>query len=128
MLSVSNAPYSSFWLVCLLLAQFAPGDQAFLDLHLAALLRWFVIAFLCAEVILRDEMIRVIVAVFVAFAVAKPRGSGIMRIAKMLGNGECAPAANVLQCGINGDDAAVAFWGGGDVEGGFSDGNAGFGP
>ena len=70
----------------------------------------------------------VVMTVLVAFAVAETFGAGVMRIPQMFGHGQSAARAHVLQRRINGQDAAVALMGSGDVESGLGDRNARFRP
>src|SRR5262245_41833547 len=73
--------------VAALAGQFTPGGDALLDLLLDPLLGRFVIALLGSKIILGHKMPRMIVAILVAFAMAEPRGAGIMRVSQVLGNG-----------------------------------------
>src|SRR5439155_12251215 len=99
-----------------------PFCDAFFYLLFGALVGRFAV-FLCrAEVILGDEMIRVIVAVFVAFSVAELSRAFVMRIPQMFGYGESATGADIVECGIDRKNGAVTFRRGGDVKGGFGNG------
>ena len=64
----------------------------------------------------------------IVFAMAEPLGTRVVGVAQIGGHGEGAARSDFGKGGVDGDDGAVALWGGGDVESGFSDGDARFGP
>src|ERR1051325_1579011 len=73
-------------------------------------------------------MVRKIVRIFVPFAVTEAFSALIVGIAQVLGNGQCATGFDVFEGGVDGENAAVAFVRGGNVQGSFGEGNAGLGP
>src|SRR5664280_2580281 len=84
-----------------------PFLDPLLDLLLHALLGRLVVTFLGAQIILDDEMLRVVVRVLVALAVAEPLGAVVAGIAQVFGHGQGASGLNVLQRRIDGYDGAV---------------------
>ena len=92
-----------------------------LDLLLRSLLGRFVKPARGSEVILRNEVPREVVRVFVSFAVAKFRGSGIMGVLKVGRNGNCFAGPNICKGGIDCLDDAVAFVRARDVDGRLGD-------
>ena len=70
------------------------------------------------QVGLGDEAAREVVWVEVAMAVAEFLGALVVGVAEVGWDGECATGGDVVECGGDGAGGAVAFGGGGDVEGG----------
>src|SRR5687767_15262806 len=111
-------------LICFLALRRAPLFQPIFNFLFRALFGRFVVPLLRAQVILRDEVARVIVRVLVTFAVAKPFGPGVMRITQMLGHCESPAGANIVKRCVNGSNARVALRSGRDINSGFGNWDA----
>ncbi len=69
-----------------------------------------------------------VVGVLVAFAMAQFFCAFVVSVFEVLRDGQGAAAADVFERGVDGEVGAVAFVGGGDVDGGFGNRDARFGP
>src|SRR5262245_2436023 len=104
----------------------APPVQSLFDFLFSSLFGRFVIPAWSAEVSLGNEMLREIVSVLITFAMAEALGSRVMRIPQVARDRQRAAGSNVLECGVDGRNGAVAFGSGGNVKGRFGNGDARF--
>ncbi len=89
--------------------------KAFLDAFFFTLFCGPVILPLLREVLLFDEMVRVVVGIFIALSSAEPCRAPVMGVPEMAGHGKEPACFNVLHCRADGNVAGIALRSRGNV-------------